>query len=432
MPDFRHNHYVPRWYQERFLPDERKQRELYYLHKEARTVRDGRGRRVSLPEVEPRALKNSFAERDLYTLTFRGISSTELERRFFGQVDSHGRSAVTFWSSYDHTAAAHDALQPLLTYLSTQKLRTPKGLDWLARQIGSRDPVRTLAHVVRFQRLFGALWTECIWQIVDASASQTKFIVSDHPVTLYNSACSPGHRACLGSGDPDIHLNGTHTIFPLSMEKVLILTNRSWAMNPYASPTKPRPHSVYERDAIFNQMDVQIGRQLNDDEVRRINFIIKSRAYRFVASAEREWLYPEAGLPKNLRWSRLGHDYLLFPDPRELHHGGEVIIGYASGATMARDAFGRSPNNPDYGRDALPPNGKDPLARFKGEFAELVGQKRRGRGWNEPEEDTKELHAYHLSHARSKRREKAAKTNPAATNAGAKSRQKRRKKKRKR
>jgi len=139
--EFRHNHYVPRWYQERFLPGAQKQRELYYLHKEPRAARDSRGRRITLPEIEPRALKNCFAKRDLYTLTFRDISSTELERRFFGQIDRQGREAVNFWTSYDRAAYAGEALQPLLIYLSTQKLRTPKGLDWLARQTGSRNPL---------------------------------------------------------------------------------------------------------------------------------------------------------------------------------------------------------------------------------------------------------------------------------------------------
>jgi hypothetical protein len=401
--EFRHNHYVPRWYQERFLPASQKQRELYYLHKEPRTTRDGRGRRITIPEVESRALKNCFAERDLYTLTFRGISSTDLERLFFGQIDHHGRKAVEFWTIYDHTAYAGEALQPLLIYLSTQKLRTPKGLDWLARQIGSRNPAMTLAAVVRFQQVFGAVWSECIWQIGDASASPTKFIVSDHPVTLYNRGCSPLHTECRGSGDPDIRLNGTHTIFPLSFEKVLILTNRSWATNPYGPPTEVRPNPELERDAIFNQMDIQTGRQLDEDEVRRINFIIKSRAYRFVAAAEQDWLYPEQHLPKKVKWGKLSDRYLLFPDPRELHHGGEIIIGYASGATMSRDAYGRTPLDPDYGKDSLPPAGTDRLARFKGDFAHLFGPKRRGHGWNEPEEDSEALHEYHLSQVKPKR-----------------------------
>jgi hypothetical protein len=254
----------------------------------------------------------------------------------------------------------------------------------------------TLAAVVRFQQVFGAIWSECIWQIADATASPTKFIVSDHPVTVYNRECSPLHPQCRGSGDPDIRLNGTHTIFPLSMDKVLILTNRSWATNPYGSPAKVRPNPQLERDAIFNQMDIQTGRQLEEDEVRRINFIIKSRAYRFVAAAEQEWLYPELKLPKKVKWGKLGGRYLLFPDPRELHHGGEIIIGYASGATVSRDAYGRTPLDPDYGKDSLPPAGKDPLARFKGEFAQLFGPKRRGHGWNEPDADSEGMHEYHL------------------------------------
>jgi hypothetical protein len=398
--EFRHNHYVPRWYQERFLPANRKQRELYYLHKEPRTVRDGRGRRIMLPEVELRALKHCFAERDLYTLTFRGISSTDLERRFFGVIDRQGRKAVNFWTNYDHTAWAGKALQPLLIYLSTQKPRTAKGLDWLAHQIDSRNPTHTLAAVVRFQQVFGAVWSECIWQIADAGASPTKFIVSDHPVTLYNRECTPLNVAYRGSGDPDIPLNGTHTIFPLSMEKVLILTNRSWATNPYGSPTKMRPNPRLERDAIFNQMDIQTGRELDEDEVRRINFIVKSRAYHFVAAAEEEWLYPEMHLAKTVKWGKVAQNYLLFPDPRELHHGGEIIIGYESGATLSRDAYGRTPLDPDYGEDTLPPAGKDPLERFKGEFAELFGQKRRGHGWDEPEEDSESLHEHHLSKAK--------------------------------
>jgi hypothetical protein len=406
--EFRHNHYVPRWYQERFLPADRKQRELFYLHKEPRTVRDGRGRQITLPEVERQALKNCFAERDLYTVTFRGISSTQLERSFFGEIDREGRKAVNFWTRYDHTAYAGKALQPLLAYLTTQKLRTPKGLDWLARQIGSRDPRVTLAAVVRFQLLFGAIWSECIWHIADASNSRTKFIVSDHPVTLYNRECSPLHELCRGSGDPDIRFNGTHTIFPLSMEKVLILTNRSWTTNPYDSPTKMRPNPQLERDSIFNQTEIQIGRQLDEDEVRRINFIIKNRAYRFIGAAEQEWLYPERHLPRKVKWGKLGDRYLLFPDPRELHYGGEIVIGFTGGGTMSRDAFGRTPADPDYGKDSLPPAGKDPLARFKGEFAQLFGRKRRGRGWNEPEEDGESLHEYHLSHVKRKSRPDAA------------------------
>jgi Protein of unknown function (DUF4238) len=414
LSEFRHNHYVPRWYQERFLPADRAQREIYYLHKVPRIVRNGRGRWITIPNVELRALKNCFAQRDLYTMAFREVESTELERLFFGKLDVSGRKAVEFWATFEQPTANSQktltmnpdvVLPTTLTYLSTQKLRTPKGLNWLAAQIDSRDPTLTLTAVVRYQQVFGAIWAEGIWQIADASGSDTKFIISDHPVTLYNRECSPTHRRCRDAGDPEVHLNGTHTIFPLSLNKVLILTHRSWATNPYGSPMKSRPNPRYERSALFNLTDVQVGRQLSEEEVRRINFIIKSRAYRFVAAAEREWLFPEYHLAKNQKWSRVGSGYLLFPDPRELHHGGEITIEYADGRTMSRDAYGRTPLDPEYGRDTGPPAGKDPLARFKGEFASLFGPRRRGRGWDEPEQDSEALHEHHLSQiAPSKRR----------------------------
>ena len=154
---------------------------------------------------------------------------------------------------------------------------------------------------------------------------------------------------------------------------------------------------MYERDSIFNLMEIQVGRQLDEDEIRRINFIIKSRAYRFVAAAEQEWLYPEQHLPKRIKWGRLRRPLPPLPRPARLHYGGETIMGYEGGGSMSRDAFGRTPLNPDYGKDSLPSAGKDPLGRFKGEFAQLFGRRRRSRGWNEPEEDSEALHEHHLS-----------------------------------
>jgi hypothetical protein len=41
----------------------------------------------------------------------------------------------------------------------------------------------------------------------------------------------------------------------------------------------------------------------------------------------------------------------LFPDPRELHHGGEIIIGFAGDGSMSRDFYGRTPLHPDYGEN---------------------------------------------------------------------------------
>jgi hypothetical protein len=123
-----------------------------------------------------------------------------------------------------------------------------------------------------------------------------KFIVSDHPVTVYNRACYPGSTFCRGCNDPDIWLLATHTFFPLSLTKVLILTNLAWARSPYQNERKVRPNPGLFRSAIFNFTDIQIWRYLSEQEVIQINYIIKKRALRHVAAAEKEWLCPEGRL----------------------------------------------------------------------------------------------------------------------------------------
>lgn len=107
--------------------------------------------------------------------------------------------------------------------------------------------------MLQYQQLYGSLWAESIWQIADANQSDTKFIVSDHPITLYNRFLGPRNRVwCRGFNDPDIAMHATHTIFPLSIDKVLIMTNLSWVRNPYQSGTAYRPNPHPLRPAMFN------------------------------------------------------------------------------------------------------------------------------------------------------------------------------------
>ena len=115
--------------------------------------------------------------------------------------------------------------------------------------------------------MFCATWTECVWQIADASDSDTKFIISDHPVTVYNRACPHLSRYCEGSHDPDIRLHATHTYFPLSLDQILILTNLSWVRNPYQDELRPRPNPRLFGETIFKFLSIQVGRKLSEDEV---------------------------------------------------------------------------------------------------------------------------------------------------------------------
>jgi hypothetical protein len=271
-------------------------------------------------------------------------------------------------------------------------------LDWLSLHVGD-GPNAVLQALVGLRTLYTAIWAECVWQLADATDSNTKFIVTDHPVTVYNRSCGPRSTWCRGANDPDIRMHGTHTIFPLGLERVLILTNLSWARNPYQPSTGLRPNPAFYRDTTFNVFEVQTHRLLQEQEVREINFILKSRAYRYIAAAQEEWLFPERFVSKS-DWNTYGHGYLLMPDPRTLHHGGEIVMEYADGSTDAFDVYGRKPWEEGYGSDEMPRGGRSPLFRFKGEFARLFGPYRRGRSFEvgrlEDERDSDDVHQHHL------------------------------------
>ena len=378
---YRNNHYVPQWYQRRFLQADARQRELHYLSLQPQSIVDVKGIRRPVPQRRRRSLRDCFVEEDLYTLRFGGQISTTVEQQFFGEIDRRGAKAVEWWGAFEHPSMDRDAIRDMTVYLSSQKLRTPKGLDWLSLTFSAVSDHERLRALIELRTLFSTIWTESVWQLADAAESTTKFIVTDHPVTVYNRFCGPRHESCRGANDPDIRQHAAHTIFPIDLNRVLILTNRSWALDPYQAPTALRPNPDFYRDSVFNILEVQTGRQLSEREVREINFILKSRAYRFIGAAEEEWLYPERHVSKS-DWNRFGKGYLLMPDPQDIHEGGETILGYDDGRTEAFDSFGRRPWDTDYAGVHAEPTSNGNLQEFKDEFRLLFGEKPRGSGFH--------------------------------------------------
>jgi hypothetical protein len=407
--EYRKNHYVPVWYQKRFIPLGAKHKELFYLDLRPDTFADDRGLIHSRKAVRRLGPKHCFFEQNLYTINLGAIESTEIERLFFGQIDSRGRDVVEHFSNFQHCRPGQvEAFQNLIPYMTTQKLRTPKGLMWLRERVKTADRNLVLQFMTEYRQLFGAIWTESVWLIANASNSDTKFLLSDHPVTVYNRRCGPRSQWCRGHNDPDIWLNATHTIFPLSLEKVLILSNLSWVRNPYQNAVKARPNPRLFRSAIFYLLGIQTDRLLNEEEVRQINFIIKNRALRYVAAGKEEWLYPEQYVSKS-NWAQYGHGYLLMPDPRSVSFSSELLMGFKDGSATAFDADGRRPWEPDYKQEGA--ESRDEFytfEKFKGEFARLFGPYRRGRSFEMghlcPEKDTDYLHNYHVNFGRSKSR----------------------------
>lgn len=288
-----------------------------------------------------------FYEDNLYTTRFLDWESTEIEEKFFGEIDSNGQKAVEYFSDFEHPSVDHEAFNTFLPFMSVQRIRTPKGLAYLSQFTRSSSKNQLLMDMQQFQNMHCALWAECVWGIVDATNSKTKFIISDNPVTVYNQACFPGSTWCRGSNDPGIWLNGTHTIYPLSFEKALLLTNLSWARNPYGNPLKERPHSTLFRPAMFKFTGIQTGRMLSEEDVITINYILKSRAIRYIAATTEEWLYPEKA-SKKLRWDKIGKSHTLMPDPRSMTFSSEIIIGYDNKRSDFFDEYGRKPWHRDY------------------------------------------------------------------------------------
>jgi len=409
---YRRNHYVPQWYQRRFLPATG-ERKFHYLDlKPDSIVRKNRPDRKR-QAVLKWGTKNCFFQKDLYTTTFNGLPNTDIEQYFFGKVDSDGGQALDYFSTFMHPHADGDAYKTLVRLMSLQKLRTPKGLTILEQMVGlSRD--ETLIGMQRLKNIYCAIWSECIWQIVTAEESPTKFIISDHPVTVYNGRCPPGTAHCRGAEDPDIRLAGTHTIYPLSLNKALVLTNVTWLRNPLGNSLAMRPNPSLFRPAMFNFMEIQVGRYLSEIEVQQINFIIKRRAYRYIAAAEQEWLYPENKL-KNTNWFTLGGGDLLMPDPRSASFTTKLYVGYDNGIAEGYDAYGRTPRHQDYGNKAQAKSEWVTFQAAKKAFAKKFGPKRRGRCFNggrlDPEEDSAELHSSHLGRNKGQRKAPKEKMN---------------------
>jgi hypothetical protein len=93
---------------------------------------------------------------------------------------------------------------------------------------------------------------------------------------------------------------------------------------------------------MFKVTDIQTLRHLTEQEVREINFIIKSRAHRYIGAGKEEWLYPEKHVSKS-DWNRYGYGYLLMPDPRSVTYTAEILIGHRDGTATGFDAYGRRP-----------------------------------------------------------------------------------------
>lgn len=333
----RNNHYVPQWYQEGFFEPGRKSLAYVDMTPDKKVLPDGRvitqnGAWNDTPT------SRAFFQKDLYSTFFGTSVNDEIERRLFGDVDTRGSQAVRAFIGTD-MREWHDNFQGLFEFLDIQKIRTPKGLDWLKAQYPALTQNELMFEMQGIRTLHCTIWVGSVREIVSAEDCDVKFITSDHPVTIYNHALPPADGACAYPLDPGIALRGSQTLYPMDRNHCLILTNLEYAKDPSTNPLQKRTFARNYRQSITSIDSFIRKRKLTAREVTEINFIVKKRARRYIGGGRKEWLYPERTVTQS--WSEL-RKTLIPPELDLFQFGGEMFVKYQSGDFHYQDEFGRT------------------------------------------------------------------------------------------
>ncbi|WP_166258695.1 DUF4238 domain-containing protein [Marinobacter salicampi] len=339
------HHYVPEWYQKRFMLEA--QTAYFRLDLFPRTIKTPSGKTVKKGEITKKGPGKFFFEVDLYTTQYFGQQNDDIERHLFGKIDTEGQAAVDALASEDWRQRIHPHIQNFYEYMDAQRLRTPKGLYWLTSVVQPASYNELLMSMQQIRRMHCTMWVEASMEVVSAEQSPTKFLVSDNPVTLFNSVFYPGRRECEFPFDPGIELKGTRTIYPLDLNHCAILTNLEYARSPGSrKASKVRTHPRLFDSTIIKYDDIIRERELNEQQVLAINYILKKRAQKFIAAADKDWLFPESYL-KRKDWRSLDKVFIS-KSVKLLGKGGEIFIGGRNGELLAtQDDFGRKPKTRD-------------------------------------------------------------------------------------
>jgi hypothetical protein len=335
------HHYVPQWYQKRFFAPG--QTVLHYLDLKPEIFVHG-DKRYTKKNPKRCSPSRCFCDEDLYLLRFGKEITDAVEKKFFGAVDDHGARAGAFFDTY---AAWDDemmkAYKGLLLYIGAQRFRTPRGLDWIEKRFPVHNHNETLMAMRQVFDQYRAMWMEGVWEIVHAKTSPVKFIISDDPVTFFNRRIYPGEDPAAD----DFPKIGTRTIFPLSAQSCLIITHLQLVRNPRNDPLQVRENARLFGTTVAKVTDIQFGRELDEGEVLRLNYIMKSRATKFIAAGREEFLYPEKQLGK-LDWAKLDDDWFLLPNPWKVAFTTGIMLGGGRMGPFSMDEYGRKPGHPRF------------------------------------------------------------------------------------
>ena len=337
---FKH-HYVPEWYQKRFLAPGASAFKILDLNPQVFRKPSGAivGRGRDILEKGPNAF---FFEKDLYTVRWFGEANDDIERMLFGTIDREGRRAIEAYLAQDWDTV-HDTYWQMFEFMDALRLRTPKGLAFLRLVFKARSQYELMNAMQRLRRMHCVMWAEGVLEILSAEQSATKFLFSDHPVTLFNSRVFPADPSIPRGMDPLLDWTGTQTLFPFDRNHLFVLTHLEWARS--AGKTKAmekRTNARYFDNPMVRYDNCIRERSLSSDQVHEVNYIIKARAHRYIAASSDADLHPERHL-KTRAWSKLGK--FLMPTKQLYMFGGDMIMKNGQGEFYFQDEFGRRPGS---------------------------------------------------------------------------------------
>lgn len=364
------HHYVPEWYQRQFLPQTSPHSgEFFVLDKSPATSKlcpDGLVRTIRTPRhVFTRGPHKLFQLKGLYSVALRGVREDAIERFLFGRLDNMGARACQLFNSWPVSTGfgppqgeiseqyGHPCqrMMDLLVFMNAQKARTPKGIaqikHFLAKsgQLGVSNNV-IIAYFQQQRQLNCTVWAEGMWEIFSANTSDAKFLLSDDPVMIYNCDCYPASAACQYPHDPDPFWRGSRVIYPLSPNHLLVISHVEHVDDPSrAKARRPRRNARSHDDVILHYGDIINNRELSCEDVSKVNYLLKVRAAKYIASPKKDDLYPENSVGQPT-WCEL--DKIFYPKYRSFRSKTTMMVGYEDGSVLHSNAFGERDTVPGW------------------------------------------------------------------------------------
>lgn len=334
------HHYVPQWYQKKFLGAGQTALQVLDLAPARFPLKNGGY--ATAKNIVSRGPGAVFYEKNLYTVRIFGEANDDIERMLFGGIDRDGCEAIHAYLAQDWDKV-HFSYRHVFEFMDALRLRTPKGLNWLKQLANTDTQLELMYRMQEWRRMHCVMWMESVLEIVSAANSPTKFIFSDHPVTFFNRHVFPVEPSGRPAADPNIEWVGTQTLFPFDQDNLFVLTHLEGAHGvAKAKALTPRTNARFFDNGNVVRYDKCVrGRELTEAQVLEVNYITKSRAHRYIAGQTEDALYPERRL-KNRMWPKLAR-FLLPPRNQHWTAGGEIFMRSADGTFRFQDQFGQRP-----------------------------------------------------------------------------------------